>query len=81
MCTWSPELKKDTTAKTTATIEPCIGWLDENSMGNFIWWGRNHTFNREDVNLLKRIYLVEKISKFLAVSWDSPPSLEFPVNV
>ena len=35
----------------------------------------------EDINLLKKIFLVGKISKFLAVGWYSPPSPGFPIRV
>ena len=35
----------------------------------------------EDVNLLKGIFLVGEISKFLAIGWDFPPSPGFPINV
>ena len=35
----------------------------------------------KDVNLLKGIFLVGEMSKFLAVGWVSPPSPGFPINV
>ena len=35
----------------------------------------------EEVNLLRGIFLVEEMSKFLAVGWDSSPSPGFPINV
>ena len=35
----------------------------------------------EDVNSLRRIFLVGKMTKFLAVGWDSPVSPGFPTNV
>ena len=35
----------------------------------------------EDVNLLRRIFLVVEISKFLAVGWYSPPSPKFLIKV
>ena len=35
----------------------------------------------KDVNLLKGIFLVGEMSKFLAVEWDSPPSPGFPINI
>ena len=35
----------------------------------------------EEVNLLRRIFLVGEMSKFLAVGWDSFPSPVFPINV
>ena len=34
----------------------------------------------EDVNLLRKIFLVGKRSKFFAVNWDSPPTPEFPIK-
>ena len=34
----------------------------------------------EDVNLLRRIFLVEQMSKFLAVGQDSSPSPEFLIK-
>ena len=34
-----------------------------------------------DVNLLKSIFPLGKISKFLAVGWDSPPSPGFLIKV
>ena len=36
-------LKYDTTEKTTATNEDCIGWL----LTIAVWWGRNETFDSE----------------------------------
>ena len=35
----------------------------------------------EEVNLLRGIFLVVEMSKFLAVVWDSSPSPGFPTNV
>ena len=35
----------------------------------------------EEANLLKGIFLMGKMSKSLAVGWDSSPSLGFPINV
>ena len=35
----------------------------------------------EEVNLLREIFLVGEMSKFLAVGWDSCPSPEFTINV
>ena len=60
-----PEVKKiDTTAMTTATNETCIGWWDE----NLLFDGEGMTLLIvEDVNLLRRIFLVDKTGKFLAV--------------
>ena len=33
----------------------------------------------EEVNLIRGVFLV--VNKFLAVGWDSPPSLGFPISV
>ena len=35
----------------------------------------------EKVNLLRGVFLVGKMSKLLAVGWDSPLSPVFPINV
>ena len=35
----------------------------------------------EEVNLLREIFLVGEMSRFLAVEWDSSPCPEFPINV
>ena len=35
----------------------------------------------QDVNLLRRIFLVVKMNKFFAVGWDPPPSLGFLIKV
>ena len=35
----------------------------------------------ENVNSIRRIFLVEKMNKFLAVGWYSPRSLGFPIKV
>ena len=35
----------------------------------------------EEVNLLRGIFLVGEMSKFLAVGWDFSPSQGFPINV
>lgn len=43
--------------------------------------GRIETFDREDVSYLRRIFLVEEISKLLAVTWDSLVSPGFPIKI
>ena len=49
---------------TMATNETCRGWLNE----NFYLMGEGMTLLiEEDVNLLRGIYLVGEMSKFLAV--------------
>ena len=48
---------------TMATNETCRGWLNE----NFYLMGEGMTLLIEDVNLLRGIYLVGEMSKFLAV--------------
>ena len=35
----------------------------------------------EEVNLLRRIFVVGEMRNFLAVGWDSSPSPGFPINV
>ena len=35
----------------------------------------------EEVNLLRGIFLVGEMSKFLAIGWDSSPSPGLPINV
>ena len=35
----------------------------------------------KDVNLLRGVFLVGEVSKFLAVGWDSPLSPGFPIKV
>ena len=35
----------------------------------------------EEVNLLRGIFLVKEMSKFLAVGWESSPSPGFSINV
>ena len=35
----------------------------------------------EEVNLLRGIFLVGEMSKYLAVGWDSSPSPGFSINV
>ena len=35
----------------------------------------------EDVNLLRWIFLVGKVSKFFAVACDSPPFPDFPIKI
>ena len=53
---------------TAATNETCLGYLDENY--NLIDKGMTF-FIAQDVNLLWRIFLVGKMSNFLAVGWVS----------
>ena len=38
-------------------------------------------FIEEDVNLLRRIFLMGKMSKFLGTGWDSVPFRGFPTKV
>ena len=43
--------------------------------------GRNETFDREDLSYLRRIFLVEEMSKLLAIAWDSLVSPGFPIKI
>ena len=57
-------LKYDTTEMTAATNEDCIGWLLENCclMGEEM-----KLLTVKDLNLLRGIFLMGEMSKFLAV--------------
>ena len=57
-------LKYDTTEMTAATNEDCIGWLLENCclMGEEM-----KLLTAKDLNLLRGIFLMGEMSKFLAV--------------
>ena len=35
----------------------------------------------KEVNILRGSFLIGKMSKFMAVGWDSSPSPGFPINV
>ena len=62
----------------TDTNETCIGKLNK----NYYLMGEGMKFMiAEKVNLLKGIFLVKKMSKFLIVGWDSFLSLRFPKSV
>ena len=70
--------KNDTTAMTAATNEACIKCLGE----NYYLMGEGMTLlTAENVNLLRTIFLVGKVSNFFAVSWDSPLYPRFPIKV
>ena len=60
---------------TTGSNEACIGCLDENCY----FMGEGMTFLlAED---LRRVFLVGKTNKFLAIAWNSPPSPGFPIKI
>ena len=58
------DLRYDITKMTAATNEDCIGWLLENCclMGEEM-----RLLTAKDLNLLKGIFLMGEMSKFLAV--------------
>ena len=74
-----PEVKSnDTTVMTSATNEAWIGWWDENC---YLMGGGMTLLIAEDAYLLRRIFLVGKMSKCLLVSWYSFLSPGFPMKV
>ena len=56
---------------TTVTSETSIGRLHKNCY--LMEKHSNSIKSREDVHVLRQIFLLGKMSKFLAVGWDSPP--------
>ena len=70
--------KNDTTTMTTTTNEADIGWLNKNY---YLMGEGMKLLIEEDVNSLRKIFLVGKMSRFLAVNWYSSPSPGFPIKV